>query len=323
MGLMIFTFFSLLIVSSAILAIAMRPTKSQKTVVRRLEQINAGSALEAEEAPAPIELLKDKGPVQFAWLELLLIRVGAFHGLNELIEQADSKSTPAKIVLNCLGFSVGGCIITFVFGLPLIIIAAATVMSSVVPLFFLRFQRSRRITAFEKALPDAIDMMARALRAGHSVGSAIEVVAEQAQKPVSTEFALVSRQQNLGLPFRSSLMNMSRRLDSQDLQFLITAMLVQKETGGNLTEILDRTTHVIRERIRIHGEVRVKSAQGRLTGWILSGLPVVMGVIINFVNPGFEKPLFYDPIGKMLLYCGSGMLVVGTFIVRKIVDIEV
>jgi tight adherence protein B len=165
--------------------------------------------------------------------------------------------------------------------------------------------------------------MARALRAGHSIGSAIEVISEQAQQPVAGEFGHVSREQSLGLPFRESLMNMSRRVASQDLQFLITAMLVQKETGGNLIEILDRTGYVIRERLRIHGEVRVKTAQGRLTGWILSALPVIMGTLINLLNPGFEGPLFHDPLGKMFLYCGCGMLVVGTLIVRKIVDIKV
>jgi tight adherence protein B len=168
-----------------------------------------------------------------------------------------------------------------------------------------------------------MDLMARALRAGHSVGSAIEVVAEQGTQPIASEFGLVYQQQNFGLPFRNALMNMAARNPSKDLQFVITAMLVQKETGGNLAEILDRTTHVIRERLRIQGEIRIKSAQGRLTGWILSMLPIVMGFLINMVNPGFERPLFEQPIGRMMLYTGAGMLAIGAFFIRKIVSIEV
>ncbi len=166
-------------------------------------------------------------------------------------------------------------------------------------------KRSRRLKAFNAALPDAIDLMARSLVAGHSIGSSIEMIAEQSPEPLAFEFVQVYQQQRLGLHFRDALLQMGSRIPSRDLQFLITAILVQKETGGDLTEILARAAHVIRDRVRIEGEVRTRTAQGRLTGWILGLLPVIMLVLINIVSPGYSDILFHDPLGQKLLYAGG------------------
>jgi tight adherence protein B len=165
--------------------------------------------------------------------------------------------------------------------------------------------------------------MARALRAGHAIGTSIELIADQSPQPLAGEFAQVYQQQRVGLQFRDALLQMGARVPSRDLQFLITAILVQKETGGDLTEILDRASHVIRERIRIEGEVRTHSAQGRLTGWILGLLPVVMLVLINIVSPGYSTVLFHDPTGQKLLAAGSVLIVIGGLVIRKIVDVQV
>lgn len=187
----------------------------------------------------------------------------------------------------------------------------------------LRIKRNRRVKAFNDALPDAIDLMARCLVAGHSVGSSIEMVGQQAPEPLAFEFVQVYQQQRLGLQFREALLQMGGRVPSRDLQFLITAILVQKETGGDLTEILARTSHVIRERIRIQGEVKTRTAQGRLTGWILGLLPVVMLVLINIISPGYSHVLFHDPIGQGLMYAGATLIAIGAFFIRRIVDIQV
>jgi tight adherence protein B len=200
---------------------------------------------------------------------------------------------------------------------------AAGVAGSAIPYCVFRFRRSRRLKAFNASLPDAIDLTARALRAGHAMGSAIEMVAEQMPEPLAFEFVQVYQQQRLGLQFRDALLQMGARVPSRDLQFLITAILVQKETGGDLTEILDRTAHVIRERIRIEGEVRTHTAQGRLTGWILGLLPIILLVLINIVSPGYSSLLLHDPVGQKLLYAGGGLIVLGALIIRKIVDVQV
>jgi len=192
-----------------------------------------------------------------------------------------------------------------------------------IPYIWLRMKRTRRLKAYVAALPDAIDLMARSLRAGHSMNSSIEMIAEQSPQPLAGEFEQVYKQQRLGLQFRDALLQMGTRISSRDLQFLITAILVQKETGGDLTEILDRTAQVIRERVRIEGEVHTRTAQGRMTGWILVLLPVFMLAVINLINPGYSNMLFQDPTGQKMLYGGAGLIVLGGLTIRKIVAVEV
>ena len=140
------------------------------------------------------------------------------------------------------------------------------------------------------------------------------------QEPAASEFGEIFKQMNLGLPLRDALMQLLDRVPSPDLRVLVTAILVQKDTGGNLAEILDRTVFVIRERLRIQGEIQVQTAQGRLTGWILTALPVVMMVMLNLVNPGYSSILFSDPLGRKLIYFSLGMLLVGSFFIRRIVN---
>ncbi|MGI4827023.1 MAG: type II secretion system F family protein, partial [Janthinobacterium lividum] len=142
-------------------------------------------------------------------------------------------------------------------------------------------------------------------------------------RPLSDEFGRCFQQQKFGIPFRDALLELGQRIPSKDLHFLITAILVQKETGGDLTQILDRATTVIRERVRIEGEVRSYTAQGRLTGWILAALPLVMLGLINILTPGYTHVLFVDPLGQKLLYAGVGFITLGALIIRKIVDVKV
>jgi tight adherence protein B len=149
------------------------------------------------------------------------------------------------------------------------------------------------------------------------------VVAEQGRAPVAEEFRSLFQQQSLGMQFRDALEAMMKRIPSEDLQFAGTAMLVQKESGGNLAEILDRTVEIMRERVKIRGEVRTKTAQGKLTGLILALLPVAMLLIISFTNPEYAKQLTNTPIGHKLLYASAGMISIGWMFIRKIVNIEI
>ena len=196
----------------------------------------------------------------------------------------------------------------------------AALILSYVPYGFISFKASRRLKKFNDGLADSIDTMSRALRAGNSLMAAINVIAEQAAEPVRSEFSEVFKQQNFGLPIREAMAQMVERVPSQDLRVLVTAILVQKETGGNLVEILDRTSHTIRERLRIHGEIKTHTAQGRMTGYILCSLPIVMLVVINFLNPGYSKVLVETPTGHMISYIGIGLLVTGNLVIRQIIN---
>jgi tight adherence protein B len=240
--------------------------------------------------------------------------------LEMRIMQADSKTTPAMLLVATFGLAIVGFISVSVF---LDIIAIQLVVACLlgyIPFAYISFKRSRRIAAFNAGLPDAIDMMGRALRAGHAMTASISMVAEQSAEPVRSEFGEVFKQQNFGLPLRDAFMQMLDHVPSQDLRVVVTGILVQKETGGNLADILDRTAHTIRERLKIQGEIRTHTAQGRMTGWILCMLPVVMLVVINMLNPGYSKILLDTPIGRMLCYLGVGLLATGGLIIRQIIN---
>ena len=149
------------------------------------------------------------------------------------------------------------------------------------------------------------------------------MVAQESAEPVASEFRILFEEQNLGLPLRDAMLNLAKRVPLDDVSFLVTAVLVQKETGGNLAEILDKTAFIMRERMRLKGQLRIYTAQGRLSGWVLGLLPFVMFVIMTLLNPKYEQKLWTDPLGLHFVYGGLIMMAIGIFVIRKIVDIKV
>ncbi len=314
-----FTFIFLGIVTFVAIAFFLRPTQDQKALYRRVAGIKTernAFGLAAEELE---QYLKTKREGPFGWLEEVVGHIDVARRIQLQILQANSTTTLGSIMMQTFGLAVGVMLIAYLFSSMLLLSAIVGVAAGYIPFGLLQFRRGRRLKAFEGALPDAIDMMARSLRAGHSLPAAISIVAEQSQEPAKTEFSEVFKQQNYGLPLRDALMQLLQRVPSQDLRVVVTGMLVQKDTGGNLAEILDRIVHVIRERVRIGREVRTHTAQGRMTGWILCLLPIVLLLIINVMSPGYSKVLFEEGIGRTMLYMGIGLLVVGGLIIRQIV----
>ena len=322
MSLLTITFLLALVLSYSILMLGTRTTASSKAVLVRLAIIQR-SIQSLKTGTNGVYLGADEERNYVIRLGVFLQRYRFAKKLQVLLIHADSSMSVGGIVLACAGAALGCGLLGYLFTHMFLLAAAATVAGALIPYVLLRMKRNRRLKAFNSALPDAIDLMARALRAGHSMNSSIEMIAEQSPEPLASEFVQVYKQQRLGLHFREALMQMGSRIPSKDLQFLITAILVQKETGGDLTEILDRTTHVIRDRIRIQGEVRTHTAQGRMTGWILGLLPVIMLVLLNIASPGYSSALFHDPTGQKLLYAGGVLIVLGGLIIRKIVDVQV
>jgi tight adherence protein B len=319
---LVIVFLLALSLSLAILLFATRPARVSKSAQLRLVGIRGSVQLNRSGA-AGLELDQTARRDFAAGLTNLLAPYPFAKRLQTLLIHSASTMTVGSVVLSCAAAAFASGLAVFLYLRILPVALAATVLGASAPYLFLLFQRAKRLKAFNDALPAAIELMARALRAGHAMGTSIELIAEQSPQPLANEFAQVFQQQKVGLQFRDALIQMGERVPSRDLQFLITAILVQKETGGDLTEILDRTSHVIRERIRIEGEVRTRTAQGRLTGWILSLLPVVMLAIINVVSPGYSTVLFHDPTGQKLLYAAAAMIVVGALIIRKVVDVQV
>ncbi|HUD23646.1 MAG TPA: type II secretion system F family protein [Acidobacteriaceae bacterium] len=322
MSLQIITFLLTLVLSFSILMLMTRATASSKSAQVRLTSIR--HSIQPHKSGTNGVDLETDGERNYA------VRLGSFlqsysfaKKLQVLLIHADSSMSVGGIVLACVGSALGCGLLSLLLLHMFLPACGATLVGAVIPYALLRRKRGRRLKAFNTALPDAIDLMARSLRAGHSMNSSIELIAEQSTEPLASEFIQVFKQQRLGLHFRDALLQMGIRIPSRDLQFLITAILVQKETGGDLTEILDRAAHVIRDRIRIEGEVRTHTAQGRLTGWILGLLPVILLALLNIVSPGYSSVLFHDPTGQKMLYAGGALIVLGGLVIRKIVDIQV
>ena len=314
-------FLVMTLISFGIMMIIMRPTQDEKSMYKRLTTLSDKNAIITSEGQVDT-LLKRANDTNFGWVEGVFdsVSVSLSQRLRTLIMQADSQKSPGTIMIYCVAAAVGGGFLAFVFipfpytSLPVALAAAF------IPIVWLKMMRAKRLKAFNNGLAEGIDTMARSLRAGHSVVAAIGIVAEQGPEHVCTEFAEVFKKQNFGLPMRECLMQMLDRIPSQDLRVLVTGILVQKDTGGNLAEILDRIVYVIRERVRIKNEIKTHTAQGRLTGWILCLLPIVMLVLINLINPGYSDVLFHDPIGQKMLIAGVVLLCLGGLTIRHIIN---
>ena len=258
-----------------------------------------------------------------SWTGRLLARSKFVGSINKrlrlLLLQAQSEMPMSRLLQRCAGLGVAIAVLAWMFTAAWLALMAG-VAAGTLPMLMLHVKRMRRIAAFNANLPDVVDMMARSLRAGHALVAALAIVSEQAAEPARTEFAVVYRKQGFGLPLRQALYELLDRVPSQDLRVLVTGILVQKDTGGNLAEILDRIVAVIRERLKIQGEIRTHTAQGRLTGWILCLLPVALLVIINLINPGYSKPLTDNAFGRKLLGAGAILLVLGALLIRRIIN---
>lgn len=314
-------FVGLLTLSFSSLFLLSGPGGTETRMRRRLDVIRVSPREESNEPTMLAAAVPKIGRIER--LSAVLERFHFGESLTLLIRHSATETTVGSIVLTSVGLAVGAALLARSFLLPLPLVCVAGAAGAGARYLLLVRKRNKRLKKFARALPDAIELMARALRAGHSMASSIEIIAEQSPRPLNAEFAICFQQQKFGIPFRDALLEMGERVPSKDLHFLITAVLVQKETGGDLTEILDRTTVVIRERVRIEGEIKTYTAQGRLTGWILSCLPVAMLTLINVITPGYSHILFYDPLGQKLLYAGATCIGLGALIIRKIVDIQV
>ncbi|AFL90097.1 Flp pilus assembly protein TadB [Terriglobus roseus DSM 18391] len=318
MTLLVLVFFATSTMCFCALAILLRPRPEQTALNQRLAALVSQDTM-----PAGVGELLLKPSAQtgaFGWSDDMLAEAQLFENLKTLKRQARVDGSVSALILTSSGIGLSALVLTdWITGNLLAALAIAACLAYL-PILRLQMRRKRRIAAFDAVLPDAIELCARSLRAGHSLIGAIGNVAEQGPEPVKSEFAEVFRLQNFGLPIRDALMQLMDRMPSADLRVVVTGIMVQKDTGGNLAEIMDHTTTVIRDRIRIKGEIQVHTAQGRLSGWILCLMPVVLLGAINLMSPGYSSMLFHDPLGQKLLYSSIVLLAIGGLIIRHIVN---
>jgi tight adherence protein B len=309
------------IVAMPWIASSVGPSKKAKEVQNRLE-----SAL-ATEIPQELEqvlnLRKDEQLSSIPWLNKRLLQFELTPYLRKTLDQANlSWSAGRLLMMSVIFFAVPSYLVDLRFSAILPALGAG-VVAGFGPFGFVMFKRSKRFGKFEAGLPEALDLMVSGLRAGHSLIAAMGLVGRECPDPVGGEFRVCFEEQNYGLELKSAIENLIDRVPLQDLRIVATAIMIQKESGGNLAEVLDKTSYVIRERFRLKRQIRTHTAQGRLTGWILSLLPVVLGIALFTVNPTMMSVLWTRAIGIKLMWASAGMTVVGGFIINRIVNMEV
>jgi tight adherence protein B len=289
---------------------------------RRLREVSDDVAPGDPDAEDSVVKRAAGGPLP--GVDRLIARTGAGLSLSLLIEQSGVRTTPSAIVLTSL-LAAGVCALTaWVFGgqQPLAT-AGAALAGGFAPYGWLLHRRSKRLKRFEEQFPEALDLLSRAIRAGHALQTALGMVADELKEPVGPEFKKTFDQQNFGLPLRDALNELAGRIALLDVRFFVTAVLIQRDTGGNLAEILDNLAHVVRERFKIRRQVRVHTAHGRFTGYVLLALPAALAMALSVINPEHMQLLFREHMGQMMLLGAIVMQTIGFIWIRQVIKIEV
>jgi tight adherence protein B len=294
----------------------------QRKLDRRIDEV-IGVASAEDEGDGDQSLVKNqKTPGAIAALDRMLAASTRGNALGRWIAQSGVKASVGT-VLALAAFS--GVSVALLLGTAAGKwgMLAGGVLGFLIPFGVLRMKRRRRLHTFEENFPEALDLISRALKAGHAFATGLKMVADEMPEPIGPEFRKTFDEQNFGLPLKDALDNLSLRIPSLDVRFFATAVLIQRETGGNLSEILENLAHVVRERFKIIRQVRVYTAHGRFTGYVLLGLPAFLGVALMFINPDHMNLLFRERLGQQMLMAGLLMQVVGFIWIQKVIKIEV
>jgi tight adherence protein B len=295
---------------------------TQETVRRRMEAVGKAERRRGE-ISAATALLRDEMLSDVPAIHRVLSQWSWSARLREFMSQSGVNMRPATLLMLCGLTGLAAYLVAghFVPRFPLPLLIALPFLA--VPIGIVAWIRNRRFRKFEEHFPEALDLLGRAVRAGHAFTTGLEMISKEAPEPIAGEFRKTFEEQNFGLPLRDALLNLAERVPLIDVRFFVTALLIQKETGGNLAEILDGLSRVIRDRFRIYREVGVKTAQGRLTAAILIALPPIMMSLLTGLNSHYERVLFTDPAGPTVLTIAASLQIIGSIVLWKIVGIEV
>jgi tight adherence protein B len=288
-----------------------------RQLARRLRDV--GPSPETPDAALLME--RHDGPLP--QLDGLVNRTAAGSRLSRLIEQSGVRTTPSAVLVMSLGAGIVAAVIALLFVRNPLAPVVAVPIGLALPFVWLIHRRSSRFKKFEEQFPEALDLLSRAIRAGHAFQTAMGMVGEELTAPVGPEFKKTFERQNFGLPLRDAMDELADRVTLLDVRFFVTAVAIQRETGGNLAEILDNLAHVVRERFKIRRQVRVHTAHGRFTGYVLLALPAALGVVLSFLSPEHMRLLFNERMGQMMLIAAMIMQTVGFFWIRQVIKIEV
>ena len=291
-----------------------------RTIRERLKAVDSAQ----QRNPSPeMAILRDELLSGIPVLNRVLGRWSRSSRLQLLLEQADLKLRAGKFILMCACAAGASAFFMLALTRNLLFAVLGLVLGACLPVWVVFLLRKRRFRKFETVFPQAIELLVRSARAGHPFTSSLEMIATEMSEPIAGEFRRVYEEQKFGLPIRDALLNLAVRVPIIDVKFFITSVMLQRETGGNLAEILDKLAYVIRERFRLLRQVRVYTAQGRLTMMILMSLPPGLVLLWCVINPVFIKPLLTDPMGHFLIGAGLTLQFIGFLFIRKIIEIKV
>lgn len=288
-------------------------------VARRLRMMSAGGHAGGESNSMIKQRLLSETPL----FQRLLLQVPRVGQLDRLLEQSGLSWTVSDlIVLSLLAPVVAGGLGLWL-RVPLLVLLPLMLLATFLPLMLVQNAKSKRLQKIDNQLPDALDLIGRALRAGHAFPTAMKMVGDEMREPIADEFRTTFDEVNFGISMNDALMNMATRVPSTDLRYFVIAVMIQRETGGNLAELLDNISKIVRDRIKLLGQIRVLSAEGKMSAWVLGLLPFAAAFMIQVTNPSFLKILYTDPAGRKMVATALVMMVLGAFAMRRIIKIRV
>ena len=316
---LVLLFIFLLILCFVVLFYFLKPTSMERAVAEQLGDIGA-SASSGDKGPS---VLRQQAANANPIVQQITALTPWAPQASRLIRQAGLDWPVGSLLVFSWVAALATAGIAWLASSSILVTLLMGLAVLVSPYGYLMILRAVRFSRFETLLPDGVDLMSRGLRAGHSIAAVLEMVGKEISDPVGAEFRILHEEQSLGLPMRETVMNLTDRVPLDDMRFLATAILLQKESGGNLAQILDKTSLVVRERARLRGQLRIYTAQGRITGWILGLAPFLMFGVISITNHGYAATLLSDPLGIKMIYLGLGLMTLGVLSIRKIIDVKV
>ena len=260
---------------------------------------------------------------EIPWINRSLVRLQAALHLKMMLDQADLHVTPSRLVMFSAMAGMLAALAVSVITISILLMIGAGVVAAMLPFMHVWWKRKKRFEAFLADLPDALDLMSRALSAGHAFSEALHMVSAEMPEPISGEFRKAYEEQNLGLSLKLAMENLTQRVPLLDLRMCVTAVMIQRETGGNLAEILEKVSYTIRERFRIMGDLKTLTTSSRMSAWLLCGLPIFVTIVITIMNPDYMAILWKDTRGHYLIAAAMLLQITGMLIVRKILDIKI
>jgi tight adherence protein B len=316
---LVFLFALFLVLGAFLLATQGSDAKRARLQKRLAEALLHSSHTEDVEIILARNVLMSEIP----WMNRVLVNVqGALH-LKRILDQADLHITPSKLVMFAGLAGMLGALAAGVATQSVGMMIVAGIVTATLPFLYVWFKRKKRLGMFLELLPDALDLVSRALSAGHAFSEALHMVATEMPEPIAGEFQKTYEEQNLGLSLKLALENLTQRIPLLDLQMCVTAIMIQRETGGNLAEILEKVAYTIRERFRIMGDLKTLTTSSRMSAWLLCGLPIAVSLVITLMNPEYMSILWKDPRGHFLIALALFMQLTGMLIVRKILNIKI